>query len=142
MCIDGPGADRLSAMHNPRKWIPLLVIDLLLVIVFAALGRRSHAEGLDLAGIFGTAAPFLIALLVFSCITVLWREPSRIWPHGVVTWIGTVALGLILRVLFGATAAVPFIIVATLVLGVFLLGRRLVSGLLARRKVHSAGAVN
>lgn len=129
-------------MHNPRTWIPLLVVDLLLVIVFAVLGRRSHAEGLDLAGIFDTATPFLVALLVFSCIAVLWREPHRIWPHGVITWIGTVALGLILRVLFGATAAVPFIIVATLVLGVFLLGRRLVSGLLVRRKVHSAGTVN
>lgn len=129
-------------MHNPRKWIPLVVIDLLLVIVFAVLGRRSHAEGLDLAGIFDTATPFLVALLVFSCIGVLWREPHRIWPYGVIIWIGTVALGLILRVLFGATAAVPFIIVATLVLGVFLLGRRLVSGLLVRRKVHSDGAVN
>lgn len=134
--------DRLSAMRNVRQWIPLLVIDLLLVIIFAVLGRRSHAEGLDLAGILGTAGPFLISLLVFSGITALWREPHRIWPHGVITWVGTVALGLILRILFGATAAVPFIIVATVVLGVFLLGRRLVSGLLVRRKVHSAGAVN
>lgn len=129
-------------MLNPRKWIPLLVIDLLLVVAFAALGRRSHAEGLDVSGILGTAAPFLIALVAFSCISAVWREPHRIWPNGVINWIGTVAFGLILRVLFGATAAGPFIIVATLVLGVFLLGRRLVSGLLSRRKVHADGAVN
>ncbi|MGP5071510.1 DUF3054 domain-containing protein [Arthrobacter rhombi] len=129
-------------MRNPRKWLPLLCIDLLLVLIFAMLGRRSHAEGLDIAGILSTAGPFLIALLVFSGIGLMWRYPNRIWPNGVTTWIGTVALGLILRVLFGATAAGPFIIVATLVLGIFLLGRRLISGLLARRKVRSAGAVN
>ncbi|WP_417235056.1 DUF3054 domain-containing protein [Arthrobacter sp.] len=125
-----------------KSWVPLFVIDLLLVVLFAALGRRSHAEGLDIAGILGTAAPFLLALLVFSCITVIWKEPNRIWPHGVVLWIGTVALGLILRVLFGATAAVPFIIVATIVLGVFLLGRRLVGTLLMRRKVRTSDTVN
>ncbi|WP_417220294.1 DUF3054 domain-containing protein [Arthrobacter sp.] len=125
-----------------KYWVPLFVIDLLLVVLFAALGRRSHAEGLDIAGILGTAAPFLLALLVFSCITVIWKEPNRFWPHGVVLWIGTVALGLILRVLFGATAAVPFIIVATIVLGVFLLGRRLVGTLLMRRKVRTSDTVN
>lgn len=127
--------------HRPA-WIIPFVLDLVLVAVFAVLGRRSHAEGLDLVGIVATAAPFLIALVVFSCITVVWREPNRLWPHGVVAWIGTVALGLILRVVFGATAAIPFIIVATIVLGAFLLGRRLVTGLVARRKMRSDAPVN
>lgn len=137
-----PGTGTLDPMLNPRTWVPPLVIDLILVVVFAALGRRSHAEGLDAAGILGTAAPFLIALVVFSCVVVVWREPNRLWPHGVVLWIGTVALGLILRVVFGATAAVPFIIVATIVLGVLLLGRRLVGMLIERRKVHAGDTVN
>lgn len=129
-------------MSTRRTWIPLFVIDALLVVVFAALGRRSHAEGLDLAGILGTAAPFLIAMVVFSGVSLFWREPARIWPNGVVLWIGTVALGLILRVAFGATAAVPFIIVATIVLGIFLLGRRLLTSLLGRRKVRAHDRVN
>lgn len=129
-------------MLKPKSWIPPLLIDLVLVILFAALGRRSHAEGLDVAGILGTAAPFLIALLVFSGITVVWRQPHRLWPHGVVLWVGTVALGLILRVVFGATAAVPFIIVATIVLGILLLGRRLVGTMIQRRKVRVGDTVN
>ncbi|MBM6621430.1 DUF3054 domain-containing protein [Micrococcaceae bacterium RIT802] len=129
-------------MLKLKSWVPPLVIDAVLVVLFAALGRRSHAEGLDAAGIFGTAAPFLIALVVFSCVTVVWREPNRLWPHGVVLWIGTVALGLILRVVFGATAAVPFIIVATIVLGVLLLGRRLVGMMIGRRKVRVGDTVN
>lgn len=129
-------------MQNRRNWIALFIIDLLLVAVFAALGRRSHTEGLDAAGILGTAGPFLIALAIFSCITMVWREPNRIWPHGIVTWIGTVALGLIIRVVGGDTAATPFIIVATIVLGIFLLGRRAIATLLTRRKVRADGAVN
>lgn len=129
-------------MLKLKSWVPPLVIDVVLVVLFAALGRRSHAEGLDAAGILGTAAPFLIALVVFSCVTMVWREPNRIWPHGVVLWIGTVALGLILRVVFGATAAVPFIIVATIVLGVLLLGRRLVGMMIERRKVRVGDTVN
>lgn len=132
----------LDPMLMLKTWVPPLVIDVLLLAIFAALGRRSHAEGLDAAGILGTAAPFLLALVVFSCITVVWREPNRLWPQGVVLWIGTVALGLILRVLFGAAAAVPFIIVATIVLGIMLLGRRLVGTLLVRRKVRVGDTVN
>jgi len=38
-----------------------------------------------------------------------------------------------LRLAFNDTAAVAFIIVATLVLGLFLLGRRLITGLVAKR---------
>jgi len=129
-------------MQNRRTWIVLFIIDLLLVLIFAALGRRSHAEGLDAAGILGTAGPFLIALAIFSCVTMVRREPNRIWPHGIVTWIGTVALGLIIRVLAGDTAATPFIIVATIVLGIFLVGRRAITSLLIRRKVRADGAVN
>lgn len=129
-------------MRNRRTWIALFIIDLLLVVIFAALGHRSHEEGLDAAGVLGTAAPFLIALAVFSCIAVVWREPSRIWPHGVVVWVGTVSLGLVVRVLAGDTAAAPFIVVATIVLGIFLLGRRAIGTLFARRKVRAADAVN
>lgn len=128
-------------MQN-RVWIPLFVLDLLLVVVFAALGRNSHTETLDVAGILGTAGPFLLALAAFSAVTLIWREPARLWPHGVVVWVGTVVLGLVLRVLFGATAALPFVIVATIVLGVFLLGRRGLTLLLLRRKVRANQPVN
>jgi hypothetical protein len=128
-------------MQN-RAWIPLFILDLLLVVVFAALGRSSHAETLDAAGILGTAGPFLLALAAFSAVTRVWREPARLWPHGVVLWVGTVVLGLGLRVLFGATAALPFVIVATIVLGVFLLGRRGLTLLLLRRKVRANQPVN
>ena len=41
-----------------------LALDTALVIVFAVIGRSSHAEGLDVAGVWGTAWPFLTGLAV------------------------------------------------------------------------------
>jgi hypothetical protein len=38
------------------------VLDTALVVVFVSIGRTSHAEGLDVAGVAGTVWPFLAAL--------------------------------------------------------------------------------
>ncbi len=40
------------------------VLDVLAVVLFAAVGRRSHAEGLDVVGVLGTALPFLVGTAV------------------------------------------------------------------------------
>lgn len=113
-------------------WITL-VIDAALVVVFAALGRRSHESSLDLAGVLGTAAPFLIALVLAAALTRHWNTWHQLWPAGVLTWMITVAGGLLLRVsLFDQTAALAFQLVAAGTLLVLLLGRRLVTVLLRR----------
>jgi hypothetical protein len=123
---------------TPRKtWIAYFAIDVVLVLIFALSGRGSHQHSLTIAGVLQTAAPFLLALGALTLLSRPWINHSRIWPTGILVWLGTVTLGLALRVLFGATAAVPFIIVATIVLGVFLLGRRLVTALIARRRVRT-----
>ncbi|MEN9648696.1 MAG: hypothetical protein RLZ17_732, partial [Actinomycetota bacterium] len=47
--------------------------------------------------------------------------------NGVVIWLVTVVLGLLLRnLIFDRGTATPFVIVATVVLGVLLVGRRLI----------------
>ncbi|WOO98345.1 DUF3054 domain-containing protein [Micrococcus terreus] len=113
-------------------WITL-VIDAALVVAFAALGRRSHESSLDLAGVLGTAAPFLIALVLAAALTRHRNTWSQLWPAGMLTWIITVAGGLLLRVsLFDQTAALAFQLVAAGTLLVLLLGRRLVTVLLRR----------
>lgn len=113
-------------------WITL-VIDAALVVAFAALGRRSHESSLDLAGVLGTAAPFLIALVLAAALTRHWNTWHQLWPAGVLTWMITVAGGLLLRVsLFDQTAALAFQLVAAGTLLVLLLGRRLVTVLLRR----------
>lgn len=49
------------------------------------------------------------------------------WPTGVVVWVSTLVIGMILRVVSGQGIAVSFVIVAAIVLAVFLVGWRAVA---------------
>lgn len=122
-------------MTSRKNWVAFFAIDVILVLTFAWSGRGSHQESLTVPGVLQTAAPFLLALTALTLLSRPRENHSRIWPTGILVWLGTVALGLALRVLFGATAAAPFIVVATLVLSVSLVGRRVVTTLVARRRV-------
>ncbi|WP_404291370.1 DUF3054 domain-containing protein [Glutamicibacter arilaitensis] len=121
--------------ENIRKWPLWVAVDLVLIILFALLGRREHEHALSITGILMTALPFLIAYLIMTLISRPWTTINRLWPTGVLVWLGTVALGLALRVSMNSTAALPFIIVTVLVLGLFLMGRRLICKLVALRSV-------
>lgn len=115
------------------RYLPAFVVDLVLVLVFAVIGRASHGE--DPIGFLITTWPFVIALLVGHALAALVpMRPHRPWSlgWGAVAWIVTVAGGMLLRVATGDTAETPFIVVATLVLGVFLLGWRLIALLIRR----------
>ena len=117
------------------RYLPAVVVDVVLVLIFAAIGRASHDE--NPAGFLLTAWPFLIALLIGHLLAALLPgRPRRPWSvlWGAVVWIVTVAVGMLIRVLSGDTAEVPFIIVATLVLGAFLVGWRAITALLRRRR--------
>lgn len=106
-----------------------LIVDLLLVVVFAIIGRMSHAEGLSLAGIVTTGWPFVLGLLFAWVLVTLFRwKPWRPFPAGVFVWVVTVGGGMLLRLTIGDTAEVAFIIVASIVLGAFLLLPRLLLG--------------
>ncbi|MFY9711979.1 MAG: DUF3054 domain-containing protein [Microbacterium sp.] len=123
------------------RYLPALILDALLVLVFAAIGRASHSE--DPAGFLLTAWPFLVALLVGHALAALLPgRPRRPWSvaWGAVVWIVTVAGGMLLRVASGDTAEAPFIIVATLTLGAFLVGWRALTALLRRRRIAASEA--
>lgn len=123
------------------RYLPAVIVDVVLVLIFAAIGRASHDE--NPAGFLLTAWPFLIALVVGHLLAALLPgRPRRPWSllWGVVVWIVTVTGGMLIRVLSGDTAEVPFIIVATLVLGVLLIGWRGIAALLRRRRSSSGGA--
>ncbi|MFB9310769.1 hypothetical protein BJY17_003412 [Agromyces hippuratus] len=115
------------------------VLDAVLVVVFVSIGRSSHAEGLDLAGIAGTAWPFIVALAAGWLVARAWRHPLAVWPTGVIVWAVTVAGGMVLRAVSGQGTQLAFIIVATLTLAAFLLGWRLIAMLATRRRGVDAG---
>ncbi|WP_298875612.1 DUF3054 domain-containing protein [uncultured Microbacterium sp.] len=120
-----------------------LVVDLVLVIVFAAIGRATH-DG-DVLGPFGsglatTAWPFLAALLVGWLVTRAWRGPLAIVRTGLPVWAVTVILGMVLRALSGQGVAVAFVVVAAITLALFLLGWRAIARLATRGRRAAARA--
>lgn len=106
-------------------------LDCGLVLVFAGIGRSSHAEGLTVQGLATTAWPFLVALTLGWLIARGWRQPVNL-RVGAVIWASTVMGAMVLRHFSSAGTALPFVLVATVTLGVFLLGWRGL-WLLARR---------
>ncbi len=128
-----------AATRPPRIAAPALaaVTDVVLVLVFAAVGRGSHGENV-LGGLAGTAWPFLLGLLIgWLAARLLGRsgfDPARIVPAGLLIWAGTWGIGMLARVVAGQGTAPSFLLVAGVVLALFLLGWRLVASLVARRR--------
>lgn len=111
-----------------------LLLDVVVVTVFAGIGRASHAEGLDVGGVWGTAWPFLAGLAVGWLAARAWRHPAAVWPTGVLVWAVTLVAGMLLRVASGQGTAVAFMVVAALTLGLFLVGWRAIAALVSRRR--------
>jgi hypothetical protein len=109
-----------------------VVLDVGCVLIFVVIGRASHVKGESLAGIASTAWPFLSGLAAGWAVARGWRRPFAIRPEGLLIWLGTVAVGMTVRVLAGQGTAVAFIAVALAFLGLFLLGWRLLWRLLGR----------
>jgi hypothetical protein len=105
-----------------NSWPAFLVVDAFLVLLFAAVGRSTHA--LDPVGLLETAWPFLAGLLLGWAVWQLPRHPVGLWPRGVALWLTTVTVGMGLRVLAGEGTAPSFVLVTLGALAVLLLGHR------------------
>ena len=109
-----------------RRVVAAFVVDAAFVLLFALIGRISHVEGVTLGGVAGTAWPFLVGLVVGWAAARILRHR---WPwqvgDAVPVWVLTVIVGLALRVGSGSGGAPwTFALVATLALGLFLIGWR------------------
>jgi hypothetical protein len=111
-----------------------LSADVIGVLVFCAVGRRSHDEGLSVTGVATTAWPFLSGTVVGWLVSRGWRRPTAVVPTGVIVWLCTVAVGMGLRKASSAGVAASFVVVAASVTAVLLLGWRAVVGLTRRRR--------
>lgn len=107
-------------------------LDVLCVLVFVVIGRASHADGESLGGIASTSWPFLCGLGAGWAAARAWRRPAGLVPAGLGAWLGTVAVGMALRVIAGQGTAVAFVVVALAFLGLFFLGWRVVARFLTR----------
>jgi hypothetical protein len=109
------------------------LLDVCCVLAFVIIGRASHTKGESLAGIASTAWPFLAGLLAGWVATRAWRGPLALVPAGAGAWLGTAAVGMVLRVVSGQGTAFAFTCVALAFLGLFLLGWRAAARLLLPR---------
>ncbi|MGO9157389.1 DUF3054 domain-containing protein [Mycobacterium sp.] len=126
----------MQSRHGPARpaWPAWLATDVVGVLVFCAVGRRSHAEGLSVTGVASTAWPFLSGTVIGWLASRGWRRPTAVVPTGVVVWICTVAVGMLLRKASSAGVAASFVVVASSVTAVLLLGWRASLGLALRRR--------
>lgn len=114
--------------RSPALWS--FLADLVLVVSFTAIGRSTHHE--EVFGPWGqelwtTAWPFVVALIVGWAVLRAWKDPLAVMPTGLGLWLITVAGGLALRKLAGGGTALAFVLVATGVVLVFLVGWRLIT---------------
>jgi hypothetical protein len=123
---------------SPRR-IPALAIvaDLVAVVVFAAIGRMSHAQPDDLVGLLGTAAPFLVGVVAMWATPIVRAHPVGAWA-AVTVWAGTVVIGLLLRAGFTERLPLSFAVVTTISLAVLMLGWRTLSAAVSlRARAHT-----
>lgn len=123
-------------MPDRRTVAVAALADLVCVVIFCTIGRRSHAEGLTVAGIAETSWPFLAGTAVGWLAARAWRRPLALTPTGVLVWLCTIAVGMVLRKLSGQGVAFSFVIVASLVTALLLLGWRGLTIALRRRRIQ------
>ncbi|MGZ8177464.1 DUF3054 domain-containing protein [Williamsia sp. SKLECPSW1] len=131
-------------MTRPRVILSAALADIVVIVVFVVIGRISHEDGLAITGILSTFWPFGIGAAVGWSVGYVVAHvhteqigrphfrPERIVPDGLVIWVCTVAIGMILRDQFGQGIAVSFVVVASVFLGLFLLGWRGLRGVAGR----------
>lgn len=112
-----------------------LVVDIVLVVVFAVIGRANHDEGVTLGGVAHTAWPFLAGLAVGHLVVAQRRTPPLGLEAGAIVWASTLVLGMVLRKLTGDGIALPFVIVAAVVLAVLLIGSRFLLRWFVQRRI-------
>ncbi|MFC6707008.1 DUF3054 domain-containing protein [Flexivirga alba] len=120
-----------------ERALAALGIDALVVLVFAGIGRASHHESNPVLDSLQTAWPFLVGVAVgWLFVRAIFGHLPLLAKTGWPVWLCAVAVGMVLRRLTGEGTAFAFIVVATVFLGIFLLGWRLAAGVW-QRKAHA-----
>ena len=129
-------SDMSTGGDNRNSWdrVAILVAgDCVAFILFALLGRQSHAEAVTVTRVIQTAAPFIIGWLVAATVLGAFGDrhrldtfkPGELLGRTGRSWLLGWGLSLLLRrFVFGAGVAPSFALVALIVNGILLLGWR------------------
>ncbi len=116
-----------------RVTLGAFLIDLVCVVAFCAIGRRTHTEGLTIGGIAETSWPFLTGMSLGWLLSRGWQSPVALAPTGLTVWACTVVIAMLLRRATSQGTALSFIVVASLTTAVLLIGWRVAAQLISRR---------
>ena len=109
------------------------------MVALAAGGKSSHEAGDSDWVVLVIVWPFAVAvLLAHAVLLARGREPSRVWPDGVVVLATTYVVGMLLRALSGRGMAPGFLVVAGLFLLLTTLGWRVVLQVVASVRARRA----
>lgn len=125
-------AETSAPSRRARTRVLALLGDVVVVLVFAAMGRGFHGEANPALGVLSTAWPFLVGAAVGWSLPLVRRRPLALWSSGVSVWLGAYVVGMLLRSVTGQGLAVAFLIVALCFLGLFIVGWRAVARLAGR----------
>lgn len=124
-------------MNIRQAAVGAVAIDVGAIVVFAAIGRARHDEGVlgdSGLGLATTVWPFVVGALIGWWLIRGWKKPCAWKPTGLAVWAGSLAIGMTLRAVTGQGVQWSFVLTAALVLAVFLIGWRIVSGFIAKRR--------
>jgi Protein of unknown function (DUF3054). len=116
------------------------IVDLVLIVLFVLIGRRSHDEEFTVLGMLTTLWPFFVGLVVGWAVTRAWRSPFGIVRPALLIWACTVVIGMLLRLVSGQGVQWTFILVAAIVTGAFLVGWRAIARLATNVRHRSVPA--
>ena len=126
-----------------RSRVLAFLLDVTSVVIFVALGRRTHDAGNGILGYLEVAAPFVLALVAVWLVVLLSKWHPRRLAVGVVVAAVTWLLGLFLRAtVFDGGTATAFVIVSGVFLFATMLGWRALSLVRGRRKLTKGETVN
>jgi hypothetical protein len=116
-------------------WLWPVAADLLCVLALAFGGRNTHEAGESAWVVLVIAWPFaLAAVLAHLVLASRERAAHRIWPEGAAVLVVTYGLGMLVRALSGRGLAPGFLVVAAIFLTATMLGWRVVTMLVERRR--------
>jgi hypothetical protein len=112
-------------LDTPRQvWPVAVAADAVAVLLFATIGRANHHESTGAGGVWHTAWPFLLGTALGLAVSAYQRLTPTTVRAGVRVWVWTVVIGLVVRSALGDGVPPAFVVVATVVLGAFLVGWR------------------
>lgn len=125
---------------RPAALAAALAGDVLFVLIFAASGRSTHDRDSPVLGVLDTAWPFLVGLAVGWLLVTVFagglraRAMFALVPAGLIVWLGTFAVGMILRAVTDQGTAASFMGVAAGFLLATLGGWRLIAQVITRMR--------